>query len=214
VFIFFCDRFNGFHWLCVKNLCTKHCCKNLNKQSSGVHLIHFTLIPMGKVVSVYEHFGLRTTFRNALSSWTEVWLYLVEFFTEWEMFKTKVVQKIKTDVVWSKCFLRKSCRLWDKVEKYSKAGQATGDTRAHVFWMLDKKGYKHTMRKCNSFQGNIDYWKAPQCNVIRTSPVLLLQEKIYNLWPSWWHSFIDLRNSSSPPFLLLGSISPVRDIVV
>ena len=38
-------------------------------------LIHFTLIPMGKIVSVYEHFGLRTTFRNELSSWTEVRLY-------------------------------------------------------------------------------------------------------------------------------------------
>jgi len=30
---------------------------------------------MGKIVSVYEYFGLRTTFRNELSSWTEVWLY-------------------------------------------------------------------------------------------------------------------------------------------
>ena len=30
---------------------------------------------MGKIVSVYEHFGLRTTFRKKLSSWTEVWLY-------------------------------------------------------------------------------------------------------------------------------------------
>jgi len=29
---------------------------------------------MGKIVSVYEHFGLRTTFKNELSSWTEVWL--------------------------------------------------------------------------------------------------------------------------------------------
>ena len=36
VFIFFCDRFNGFHSFCVKNLCTKYCCKSLNKQSSGV----------------------------------------------------------------------------------------------------------------------------------------------------------------------------------
>jgi len=54
VFIFFCDRFDGFHWFCVKNLCTKYCCKSLNNQSSGVHLIHFALIPMGKIVSVYK----------------------------------------------------------------------------------------------------------------------------------------------------------------
>jgi len=32
---------------------------------------------MWEIVSVYEHFGLRTTFRNELSSWTEVCLYLV-----------------------------------------------------------------------------------------------------------------------------------------
>ena len=30
--------------------------------------LHFTLIPMGIIVSVFEHFGLRTTFRNELSS--------------------------------------------------------------------------------------------------------------------------------------------------
>ena len=36
MFIFFVIRFNGFHSFCVKNLCTKYCCKSLNKQSSGV----------------------------------------------------------------------------------------------------------------------------------------------------------------------------------
>jgi hypothetical protein len=29
-----------------------------------------------------------------------------------------------------------------------------------------------------------------------------------------WHSFINLRNSSSPPFVLLASTSPVRDIIL
>jgi len=31
---------------------------------------------MGKIVSVYEYFGLRTTFRKELSSWAAVWLYI------------------------------------------------------------------------------------------------------------------------------------------
>ena len=46
----------------VKNLCTKYCCKSLNKQLSGVQewINPFTLIPMGKIVSVYE----RTKFVN------------------------------------------------------------------------------------------------------------------------------------------------------
>ena len=69
----FCDRFNGFHWFCVKNLCTKHCCKSLNKQSSGVQerINTFYINSYGENsfgfrtfrftnISVYEHFGLRT----------------------------------------------------------------------------------------------------------------------------------------------------------
>jgi hypothetical protein len=40
-------------------------------------LIHFTLFSMGKIVSVYEHFGRRTASRNELNSWTEVPLYCI-----------------------------------------------------------------------------------------------------------------------------------------
>ena len=39
---------------------------------------------MGKIVSVYEHFGLRTNFRNELSSWTEVLLYQASALVEWK----------------------------------------------------------------------------------------------------------------------------------
>ena len=57
----------------VKNLCAKYCCKSLNKQSSGVQerINPFYINSYGE-----NSFGLRTTFRNELSSWTEVWLYL------------------------------------------------------------------------------------------------------------------------------------------
>ena len=77
MFIFFCDRFDVFHWFCVKNLCTKCCCKSLNKQSSGVQerINPFYINSYGE-----NSFGLRTTFRNEFSSWTEVWLYK---YTEW-----------------------------------------------------------------------------------------------------------------------------------
>ena len=43
------------------------------------------------------------------------------------MFQTKVVQKIKTHILCSITFSRKSCRLWDNVEKYGTARQATDD---------------------------------------------------------------------------------------
>jgi len=80
--------------------------------------------------------------------------YLAQFFLEWEMFQTKVVEKIITDILYSINFFfenravyeimwentvkkikthilysinsfRKSCRLWDNVGKYCRAGQAT-----------------------------------------------------------------------------------------
>ena len=80
------------------------------------------------------------------------WSYLAQFFLEWEMFQTKVVQKIRTHISdWITFFFRKSCCLWDNVEKYCRAGQATDDSIAHAHCMLDTKGYKHTLRICNNY---------------------------------------------------------------
>ena len=53
------------------------------------------------------------------------WSYLAQFFVEWETFQTKVVEEIKTHILFSVTFFRISCLLWDKVEKYCRAGQAT-----------------------------------------------------------------------------------------
>jgi len=47
-------------------------------------------------------------------------------------------------------FFRKSCRLWDNVQKYCGVGQATNDM-AHEHCVLDNKGYKHTIRICNNY---------------------------------------------------------------
>jgi hypothetical protein len=44
------------------------------------------------------------------------WPYLAEFFLEWEMFQTKIVEEIKTRFLCSVTFFRKSRRLWDNVE--------------------------------------------------------------------------------------------------
>jgi hypothetical protein len=55
------------------------------------------------------------------------------------MFQTKVVEKIKTHILCSITFFRKSCRLRDNVEKYGTARQATDDNiirRMHFLcWM-------------------------------------------------------------------------------
>jgi hypothetical protein len=54
-----------------------------------------------------------------------LWQYLAKFFLECEMFYTKVVEKIETDLMYNNVFFfRKSHRLWD-VEKYGGATEAT-----------------------------------------------------------------------------------------
>jgi len=52
------------------------------------------------------------------------------------MFQTKGVEEIKTHILIKKIFL-KSCLLWDNVEKYCRAGQATDDNMAHARYVLD-----------------------------------------------------------------------------
>jgi len=52
------------------------------------------------------------------------------------MFQTKVAEKIKTHFCIQFFFLRKSCHLWDNVEKYCSVGQATDANMAHANCML------------------------------------------------------------------------------
>ena len=56
------------------------------------------------------------------------WSYLAHFLVHWNTFRTIFVEKIKIYFVFSYFFFfRKSCRLWDNVEKFCTAGQATND---------------------------------------------------------------------------------------
>jgi len=52
------------------------------------------------------------------------------------MFQTKVVQEIKTHVLYSVNSSRRSSRLRDNVEEYIRAGQATDDNMAHTHFTL------------------------------------------------------------------------------
>jgi hypothetical protein len=80
------------------------------------------------------------------------WSYVAQF-SDREMFQTTVLEKIKNTLF---CltffsFFRKSCRLWDNVEKQRTAEQATDYNTAHVHSTLDIWGYKHTLRICNTY---------------------------------------------------------------
>jgi hypothetical protein len=63
-----------------------------------------------------------------MKTYVQLWQYLAQFVLKWEMFQTEVVDKIKTHILCSISFPRKSCRLWDNVEQYGRARQATDDT--------------------------------------------------------------------------------------
>ena len=68
------------------------------------------------------------------------------------MFQTKVVGKKKTHILRSVTFSRKSCRLWDNVDKiwYSLTGHKWQYYTTHVLWMVDKWGCAHARTHTHS----------------------------------------------------------------
>jgi hypothetical protein len=72
-----------------------------------------------------------------MKTFSRLWQYLAEFFLEWEMFQIKAVDKIKTHILCSVKFFRKSYRLWENVEKYGGTKQVA-ENIAHPRCMLDK----------------------------------------------------------------------------
>jgi hypothetical protein len=71
-----------------------------------------------------------------MKTFSYLWQYLANFFLEWEIFQTKVVEKIKIHILFSVTLYRKSHRLWDNVEKYGEAREAVDGNMASSF-MLD-----------------------------------------------------------------------------
>ena len=101
-----------------------------------------SLIKIGQKITDTSH-GDRYTFL----------IYLAHFFLEWEIFQTKNVEKIKTHILCSVIFFsRKSYRLWDNVEKKNIVDPGrTHDNMAHAHCMTNTKGYKRTLRICNTY---------------------------------------------------------------
>jgi hypothetical protein len=123
-----------------------------------------------------------------------LWSYLAEFLKWDKTFQTKVVEKIHTYIhfVFSDPFFfsRKSCRLWDNVEKYSRAGQATDDNMAHVHCLLDTKDYRHTLWICNT---PLQQWLHERaCLLCYTCITCLLK---FSFFDSLWTAISDEANS-------------------
>jgi len=60
-----------------------------------------------------------------MTTYLLLWFNLAQFL-EWEMFQTKVLEKIKTHILYSiTFFLSKIVPLWHNAEKYGRARQDT-----------------------------------------------------------------------------------------
>ena len=104
------------------------------------------------------------------------------------MFQTKFAEKIKTQLSFSITCSRKSCCLWDNVEKYGRAEQATDDNiiRSMRFacWIpkvTQTHTHTHTYPECVIFIAfPRQQWLRERSSLLRCStlPVLLkLREK-------------------------------------
>jgi hypothetical protein len=116
----------------------------------------------------------------------------------------KCVEKIKTHILCSMKFFRKSCRLWDNVEKYGRARQATDDNiiGRMCFACCITKAKTHTknMYYLLLFHGNNGYANAPQWYAIRKLPPLL------DLTPFGWLRSISLtQNGGRSPGMYVAS---------
>jgi len=102
---------------------------------------------------------------------TYFWSYLTQFSLEWEMFRTKVVEEIKTHILCSVSSPppppRKSSRLWDNVEKYCRARLATDGNMARVHCMLDTQSYRHTLRKVICIAFPLRQWLLERASMLR-----------------------------------------------
>ena len=83
------------------------------------------------------------------------------------MFQAEVIEKIKTHILWSVTFFppRKSCRLWDNVEKYGRAGRPQ-----MTIWRMRIACWITKATDTNSC--NNGSTKVTHCYITRTLPVL------------------------------------------
>jgi hypothetical protein len=95
------------------------------------------------------------------------------------MFQTNVVEQIKTHILCSITLFRKSWLLWDNVENYGRARQATGDTimrRMRLACWIAKATDTHSEYVIGlliASPWSHGYSNAPQCYVMRALPLFL-----------------------------------------
>ena len=84
-------------------------------------------------------------------------------------------------------FYCQSWPLWDNVEEYCTAGQATEDNMEHASFMLDTYGYKHTLIICNRYCFSTATMVARTASTLRYTHIAGL---VYSVWFSEYTAII------------------------
>ena len=136
-------------------MCTKCCCNSLNKQSSGVKewINPFYINSYGE-----NSFGLRTTFRNELSSWTEVWLYLWNVHNHLHAIKFQIIT----------FFLKDKVTLTTQITKFP-------SQRIFLFSCQ----FPHSLQQCHQFLTTFSYDSRAKQNAGLMNGVV----HWYSFWP-------------------------------
>jgi hypothetical protein len=108
--------------------------------------------------------SLKSDESNGYFTWRDLCSFMIispEFFLEWEIFQTCVVEKIRTHILCSIHFFspQTSYSLWDNVEK-CRAGQVTDD---NTVWLMYNACWINKATDTHSeyvmyFHGNSGYW--------------------------------------------------------
>jgi hypothetical protein len=102
-----------------------------------------------------------------------VWSHLAQFFSEWEMFQTTVVEEILyrklKHTFYVQFFFRKSFRLWDNGAQHRRAGQATDDNMARIHT------HTHTHSQYVTLTAfPLQQWLQERASMLRCSPLSIL----------------------------------------
>ena len=144
------------------SVCPSVCVEKLSSHWTDFHEIYFFFFFENKSRKFNLHWNL-TRIKGTLhkDQYTFTITSRSVFLRVKNVWDRSCTENENTHFMFGNSFFRKSCRLWDNVEKYCRVGQATYGNKTHAHCMLDTQGYKHTLRICNTY-----CFSTPQCYVI------------------------------------------------
>jgi hypothetical protein len=142
---------------CERRLLDTSClsvCPSVRMEQLGSHSTDFQKLAIWVFSKVCRENSFHLNLTNMTVTWHEDQYTFVTISRSFLLRMRNVSEKHYREnqnihFVWNNFF--KSRLLWDNVEKYRIAGQATDGNTAHAHCMLDNLGHKHTIRICYTY---------------------------------------------------------------